>query len=187
MKKLQTGERLAARELTTIRGDRLRVPEPGRLVHLQVRRFAGCPMCTTHLRSLALRREEIAEAGITEVLVFRSTTEALREHYADVPFAVVADPAKQVCSALGVESSLRAPLDPRAWLAGLLGALRNLPRLPTLPPRMRGALGLPADFLIDGDGTVIACKYGVHAYDQWSVDQLLALATLPALARPAPA
>jgi hypothetical protein len=32
---------------------------------------------------------------------------------------------------------------------------------------------LPADFLIAPDGTVIAKKYGTHAYDQWSVDELL--------------
>jgi hypothetical protein len=37
-------------------------------------------------------------------------------------------------------------------------------------------LGLPADFLVAADGHVLACKYGVHAYDQWSVDDLLQLA-----------
>jgi hypothetical protein len=39
-----------------------------------------------------------------------------------------------------------------------------------------GRFGLPADFLIAPDGTVLACKYGVHAYDQWSGDDLLTLA-----------
>ena len=39
-----------------------------------------------------------------------------------------------------------------------------------------GRLGLPGDFLIGSDGRVIACKYGEHADDQWSVDELLALA-----------
>lgn len=34
-------------------------------------------------------------------------------------------------------------------------------------------LGLPADFLIDPDGTVAATHYGHHADDQWSVDELL--------------
>jgi hypothetical protein len=35
---------------------------------------------------------------------------------------------------------------------------------------------MPADFLIARDGRVIASKYGNHAYDQWSVDELLELA-----------
>ena len=39
-----------------------------------------------------------------------------------------------------------------------------------------GPLGLPADFLIAKDGTVVAAKYGTHAYDQWEVPELLALA-----------
>ena len=34
-------------------------------------------------------------------------------------------------------------------------------------------LGLPADFLIGPDGTLVAAHYGAHADDQWSVDELL--------------
>ena len=37
-------------------------------------------------------------------------------------------------------------------------------------------LGLPADFRVNNEGRVLACKYGEHAYDQWSVDELLSLA-----------
>ena len=36
-----------------------------------------------------------------------------------------------------------------------------------------GQLGLPADFLLDPRGRVVAVKYGQHAGDQWSVGQLL--------------
>ena len=39
-----------------------------------------------------------------------------------------------------------------------------------------GVLGLPADFLINADGKIVASHYGRYAYDQWSVDELLALA-----------
>jgi hypothetical protein len=46
-----------------------------------------------------------------------------------------------------------------------------LPASPT-----NGNLGLPADMLITADGCVAAIKYGDHAYDQWSVDELLAAA-----------
>ena len=41
-----------------------------------------------------------------------------------------------------------------------------------------GSLGLPADLLIGSDGRVVATKYGVHADDQWSVDELLQLALM---------
>jgi hypothetical protein len=65
----------------------------------------------------------------------------------------------------------------RAWSAatrGMTGKGR---------PSLRGAaglgekhLGLPADFLISSGGRVLAAKYGSHADDQWSVDELLDLA-----------
>jgi hypothetical protein len=58
----------------------------------------------------------------------------------------------------------------------LPNVIRMLPRLPGIPPWGKGALGLPADFLIATDGRVLACQYGAHADNQWSVDELLALA-----------
>ncbi|HEX7263032.1 MAG TPA: AhpC/TSA family protein, partial [Candidatus Dormibacteraeota bacterium] len=39
-----------------------------------------------------------------------------------------------------------------------------------------GPIGLPADFLIAPSGQIKAAKYGKHAYDQWSVDELIELA-----------
>jgi hypothetical protein len=48
-------------------------------------------------------------------------------------------------------------------------------RLPA-PDATGGRLGLPADFLVAADGRIRARNYGVHADDQWSVEELLALA-----------
>jgi len=48
-------------------------------------------------------------------------------------------------------------------------------------------LGLPADFLIAPDGSVLAAKYGRYASDQWSVDELLDLAKLHSRRLAAPA
>ncbi|PRX49889.1 peroxiredoxin [Prauserella shujinwangii] len=166
-------EQVVERELVTVTGERVRVPHPDRLVHLQFRRFAGCPICNVHLRSVVRRHEEITAAGIVEVVFFHSPAAELRDH--DLPFAVVADPGKRYYREFGVESSRRALLHPRTWgaiLRGsgltLLGAFR--------PPATRqegGRLGLPADFLIDPSGRILAAKRGEHAYDQWSVDELL--------------
>ncbi len=90
--------------------------------------------------------------------------------------------AKALYAEFGVESSPWALLDPRAWLAIIRGVARSALRLvagqgrvPSLNPA-GGRLGLPADFLIASDGRVLAVKYGSHAYDQWSVDEVLALA-----------
>jgi hypothetical protein len=39
-----------------------------------------------------------------------------------------------------------------------------------------GHFGLPADFLIAPTGQVLAAKYGRHASDHWSVDEVVLLA-----------
>jgi peroxiredoxin len=168
--------RLTGREFVGVTGEKIQVPDPQRLVHLQFRRFAGCPICNLHLASFARRHDEISEAGIREVVFFHSPPDELREHTADLPFAMIADPTKRFYREFGVESGPRALLDPRAWGAAIrgttLGALGRF-RAPAVKQE-GGHLGLPADFLVDSQGAVIAAKYGKHANDQWSVDELLA-------------
>lgn len=159
------------RELETVAGDRITIPDPNRPIHLQFRRFAGCPICNLHLRTFVQRYAEIQAAGIREVVVFHSPKEELRDY--DLPFDVIADPTKKLYREYGIETSPRALLDPRAWGAIIRGILHggNHPAL----RQPNGRLGLPGDFLIDPNGEIVASKHGVHANDQWSVDELLAL------------
>lgn len=171
---------VSSRLLHDVSGVEVPVPDPAALVHLQFRRFAGCPVCNLHLRSIVQRHNEILAAGIREVVLFHSSADDLRPYTADLPFDVVADPRRRLYTEFGVESAPRALLDPRAWGAIIRGVVRDLG--PVLrgtrpaPTGRDGRLGLPADFLIDGGGRVIAAKYGQHAYDQWSVDELLTIA-----------
>ncbi len=180
---LKPGSLLPARELTAVSGRPIAIPDPERMIHLQFRRFAGCPVCNLHLRSVVRRYDEIEAAGVREVVVFHSPAEELAEHTADLPFPLIADPGKRLYVEFGVESAPRSLLDPRVWgpivRAVTLSAwaiLRGRERGPAARPH-GGRLGLPADFLIGRDGRVLAAKYGEHAYDQWSVDELLDLAS----------
>jgi peroxiredoxin len=180
--KLRPGDVIASHQLVTIHGEALTVPDDNDVVHLQFRRFAGCPVCNLHLRSIVQRHADIRAAGVREVVVFHSNADELLRHAADLSFAVIADPDKRLYAEFGVESSPRALLDPRAWLPIVRGVARSLVMVirksapvPVANPH-GGRLGLPADFLIDNVGRVLACKYGTHAYDQWSVDELLDLA-----------
>lgn len=170
--------RIPARNLRTVVGATVALPDPDTVTHLQFRRFAGCPICNLHLQTFVRRHDEIAAAGIREVVVFHSPADDLRAHTDGLPFAVIADPDKHLYREFGVESGPRALLDPRAWGAivrGITATLRGRFRTPALT-QPGGRLGLPADFLIAGDGTVLAAKYGRHAGDQWTVDELLAQA-----------
>jgi len=173
--------RVAARTLETVAGAHVPVPDPERLVHLQFRRFAGCPVCNLHLRSFVQRVAEVEAVGVREVVLFHSSAEALRTYTSDLPLDVIADPDRVLYREFGVEYGARALLDPRGWPAIVRSVARELravarrerPAPPTRPEG--GRLGLPADFLVAPDGRVLAAKYGAHVDDQWSVDELLAL------------
>jgi peroxiredoxin len=182
--RVTVGDRFPQLKLTGIAEEPIAIPDPGgALTHLQFRRFAGCPICNLHLRSISARLDEITAAGIREVIVFHSTPAELRKYERDLPFSVVGDPDRKLYRRFGVEASAKAILNPGAWRAlpkgwwyALKGAIAKR-RAPMPANPTNGNLGLPADILIDADGRVTAVKYGTHAYDQWSVDELLASAT----------
>ncbi len=139
---------IPARQLTAVSGAPVHVPDRDGLVHLQFRRFAGCPVCNLHLRSFASRNDPskqlYAEFGV------ESAKRALL------------DPRAWPAIVKGVLSSL--------W-----GIMRHRRPAPALNPH-GGRFGLPADFLIGTDGRVLAVKYGQHANDHWPVGELLGLA-----------
>lgn len=180
--RLRVGEHFPQLKLAGILDEPIAIPDPGGAsTHLQFRRFAGCPICNLHLRSISARLDEITAAGVREVIVFHSSPDELRKYEKDLPFSVVGDPDKELYRRFGVEASAKAILNPGAWRAlpkAWWNALRStvtkrralMPANPT-----NGNLGLPADVLIEADGRVAAVKYGKHAYDQWSVDELLAM------------
>jgi hypothetical protein len=178
--RLTVGDKIGRRTLPTLAGP-LPLPHPDGLTHLQLRRFAGCPVCNLHLRAVVLRSDEIAAAGIHEVIVFHSSAAELQRYQPDLPFPIVPDPDRELYRAFGAERSVGAVLSRRLWRhvpRVLLGVIRRLWRqhqVPHLFPH-GGQLGLPADVLLDADGRVRAVGYGEHAYDQWTVDELLAYA-----------
>ena len=175
---VKSGDAVVADEWRTITGATVTVPDPEQLVHLQFRRFAGCPICNVHLQSVIKRHDEITAHGIREVVMFQSTPEELDTYVDDLPFDLVADPDRTLYRRFGVETSVRAVVDPRSAAPIVKGMMdRSLAGKLRLSAGMHrangGHLGLPADILIDTDGTVIDAKYGKHAGDQWSVDELL--------------
>ena len=173
---------LPARELVGAGGERVAIPDAERLVHLQFRRFAGCPVCNLHLHSVAERHDELVAANVREVVVFHSTLKELAEHASAFPFTVVADPGKRLYREFGVGTAPAAMLHPRVLLPEVRASahlarrlLKGEQRLPPMRPS-GGHWSLPADFLIGTDGRVLGSAHGAHAYDQWSVDEVLALA-----------
>lgn len=170
--KFHGGQQFPSRVFTTVQDEEVAVPDSIDLVHLQFRRFVGCPICNTHIGQLRKRRDEIKAAGIRELIFFHSTSDEIRPYQNDLPFDLVADSKKIIYKDIGAETSLFYFAYPKAIWA----ALKGMARL-RYPLKMTGGpFGLPAEMLIETSGRVKAVKYGRHAYDQWSVDELLSLA-----------
>jgi len=174
LEKVKAGETIQAMTLINIHDREVVIPDAKtRWVHLQFRRFAGCPICNLHMQHVLSRYPDIEAAGIKEVVIFHSPKESLLPFQGNFPFDVIADPEKKLYEQFGVGTSIFAILDVGVWPAIAKGISKE--NKPTGDPE-NGALGLPADFLINNEGKVIASHYGKHAYDQWNVDELLALA-----------
>ena len=175
--RLQVGARVALPALESVNS--VPITSGTALTHLQFRRFAGCPICNRLLRSFERRAQQLRDAGVQELVVFHSSAAELSPYVSHLPFAVIADPHKQLYLRFGVEAARRALADPRVWLSILRAvAFATYQKLvhgvptPDLMPR-GGRWGLPADFLLSHDGRVLALNYGEHADDQWTVDDVL--------------
>jgi peroxiredoxin len=176
--KFQPGDSFPASTLESVTGESIKLPDPNRLVHLQLRRFVDCPICNTHIAELRKRAGEIEAAGIKEVIVFHSSAKSIRSYQKDVPFALVGDPKKALYKEFGVETSLGF-LSPKALGAAVRGVAHG-----HFGVRLSGGpFGLPGEFLIAPSGQIKAAKYGTHAYDQWSADEVIAIARGAAVRR----
>lgn len=170
--KYKAGDVFPQLTLTTSKGASVTIPVAGaRYTHVQFRRFAGCPICNTHIAALRRGKEQIEAAGIHEVLFFHSSQADVAEFHNDLPFDAVGDPEKRYYRQFGVESSWSVA-SPAAFRAAFASILRGKFGLKITG----GPLGLPAEFLVDRYGEIKAAHYGKHAYDQWPVETLLELA-----------
>ena len=171
--KLKVGDTIPPLSVTTIHEVALAIPDTNAAyVHLQFRRFAGCPVCNFHLHSLSKRATEIREAGIREIAVFHASRDEMLRYQAKLPFDCVPDPGKELYRKFGVETSIFSLLHPTVLWVGLRGILAT-GKFYYKPEN--GIFGLPADFLISPNGKVLAAHYGSNAYDNWDADQLLYL------------
>jgi hypothetical protein len=167
---LQINSRVPVKIWHDIQGAALQVPHQILWTHLQFRRYAQCPICNLHVREFFHNHEKIHRAGIQEVIIFQSTREQLMGQLHDGKVHVVADPTRQLYEAFGVQNSMLSVIHPAAWWSAMKGAVEFGMHLPSSAESM---FGLPADFLVDNEGVVIAAHYGRHADDHWSVEDLI--------------
>ena len=170
MNKKSINDVVAWKDVFDAKSQPVELPNPQYWTHVQFRRFTTCPMCNLHLRQYAKRYETVKDAGVRTIAVFSSRLDAVKELQAELPFILVSDPDENLYGQFCVEKSIMAILHPATIVPGIRGAIKHGMKIPKKGDRK---LGLPADFLINTDGVIKAVKYGIHAYDQWSLDELL--------------
>jgi peroxiredoxin len=171
--KYKAGDIFPQLTVITSKGESLTIPVDGaRYTHVQFRRFSGCPICNTHIAALRRGKPELDSLGIHEVLFFHSSNEDVAGFHHDLPFDAVGDPKKQFYRQFGVESSWSA-----LSLSAISAAFSSLLRGKFALKMTGGPLGLPAEFLVGPDGRIKAALYGKDAYDQWTLNTVVELAT----------
>lgn len=153
------------------------IPAPEGITHLQFRRFIGCPFCDIHLRAFEMRYDEIRNAGINVIVVFRSNKEELNRNPADLPYSIFLDPEGKLYTEMSIKSGLRAILNVTALTSAFPNLIRTIMAgrfaLPQYGRMNKSLLGNPADFLLVPDGKILDREYATSAAGGWTVNELL--------------
>lgn len=138
----------------------------GKRVMLSFFREAACPFCNFRIYEMTHEYKSWQQSGLEVVTVFTSPAEDVRKHVArhPRPFHMLSDPDLALYEEYGVEHSASAML--RAFLFNLPEIFRGL--------RTGGYFSLknnphkkvvPADFLLNEKGEIIATWYGRDTSD----------------------
>lgn len=161
--RLTAGERAPLFDVRDFEGrQRIRLEAyRGRRVLLSFYRYASCPLCNLRVHELASRSEAWRASGLEMLAVFQSPAERIRQYVGSqqAPFPLIADPEQRLYAAYGVGHSWSGFL--KAWATRLPEIGRATLGLGFLPGTVEGGIHrVPADFLIDRDGTLAVAHYG---------------------------
>lgn len=142
----------------------------GRPVMLSFYRYAACPLCNLRVHELIGAHDRLGEMGLAMVAVFQSPAERIAEQVGrqDAPFPIVADPSMALYRDYGAETrwgGLASAAVARSGLAAMRSGFR--------PGRTDGPVQrVPADFLIDRDGSIAVAHYGRDIGDHLPIDEI---------------
>lgn len=136
----------------------------GKRVMLSFFRDAACPFCNFRIYELSNNYKGWLAAGLEVIVVFSSTAQEVRQHVAKHPrpFKMIADPDLILYNQYGVEHSSRA-----LWKALFFKFPRIVKGVMTggRPKKNPNVKIVPADFLLDVDGSVVDLWYGRDTAD----------------------
>ena len=145
----------------------------GNKVYLSFERNAGCPVCNLRMHKLLKEAEFFKTNNITVLMVYESPLKKMKEYLGEnkYPFHFLSDPHAKLYNLYGVEKSMAKVL--KGLAHGLMSKVIAGYKLFKKPMMQDGALNrIPAEFLIDEKGKLIAAHYGKFIGDHIPIETL---------------
>jgi thioredoxin-dependent peroxiredoxin len=147
----------------------------GKPMMLSFFRFASCPFCNLRVNELVRRFNELAD-DFTIIAIFDSPIDNLTRHTEGhkAPFPILADEDNKYYREYGIEHSFSGMLKGMFFRMPTLfkGMLKGY-----IPLIIKGSMTtMPADILIDREGTIQTAHYGKDEGDHLSFDKIKAFA-----------
>ena len=138
-------------------------------------RYASCPLCNLRVHQL-IQNQAILEQQIEIVLVFQSPIDKIEKYVGkqDVPYRIIADPKRKLYKLYGVENSWLGFF--KAWTIKIPKVFSAVIGHRYLPGSMEGEIHrIPADFMIDKNGTILNAYYGKDIGDHLPLKEIMKL------------
>ena len=170
--KLTTGDKSPDFESFDFKGIKQTLLETNQPVLLTFFRHAGCPMCNLRTRQLILAYDRLKQYNLKIISVFESPAASIRRDVGrqQPPFPIIPDPERKLYKRFGVTISWTGFVKiffvrPRHVFEAIF---KNgfIPKFAEATPMM------PADFLINPDGTIRVAYYGKDIGDHLPFDEL---------------
>ena len=145
----------------------------GKKVLLCFFRNAGCPFCNFRVYELTNQYKKWKGLNVEVIAFFSSSKDEVREHVAKYPrpFRMIADPDLTFYKQYGVEKSTTAFW--KAVFFGIPNLIRGFKTGGFIDRNNRHINLVPADFLIDENGTIQHLWYGRDVSDHMPMSQVL--------------
>jgi hypothetical protein len=171
--KYKAGDQIAPVSAINVKGEPVVIPDPAFLfTHVQFKRWAGDPIGKPHVLSYKRSAKRIRDSDVKEVIFFYSDPMDIAKLFPKFPAEMVGDLSEFYYHMFGVEKSSKWLSNFNAIKALFTGLQQGFYNFKWTK---NGVTGLPADFLIATNGKIVACRYGLHAADQWEVNEMLYL------------
>lgn len=143
-----------------------------RTLMLSFFRYASCPLCNMRVHQL-IEKHEVLQDKLDIVMVFQSPKEKIEKYVGrqDIPYRILPDPDRRLYKLYKVEASWMGFL--KAWTLKLKNVFSAIYKYHYLPGSVEGEIHrVPADFIIDKEGTIVRAFYGKDIGDHLPFDEI---------------